>query len=113
MTVLFSARQTAVATLDSVTSTVAVVAKSADALANLATVGSLYAEHYRKTTEASLNLEADELAELALDAAAARIARKQVELTRELKADSGLSEAFTEIRQRLMASRHSLKIAAE
>lgn len=114
MTVLFTARQTATAALTSVTSTVNVVTHAATALADLATVGSLHAAHYRKTTEAALALEADELEELAIDAAAVRIARRQTELVRELSQDSDLADKFLTIQARLQAKRRpSIKVAAE
>lgn len=114
MTVLFTARQTATAALTSVTSTVNVVTHAATALADIATVGSLHAAHYRKTTEAALALEADELEELAIDAAAVRIARRQTELARELANDGDLTDRFVDIRSRLAAKRRpSLKVAAE
>ena len=114
MTVLFSATQTITSTLNTVTSVATGLSTGVQALADLAAVGALHSQHYRKTTEASLRLEADELEEMAIDVAAARIARKQLELQRELSADTDLADKFNEIRNRLNGSRRgSLSLAAE
>lgn len=116
MAIVFTFRKTAVDTLNAVSAAATGITRTIDAVAGGADMAALYVEHHRRIFAASLDLDADEIYELAEDAAADRIANKQKELHSKFDADSHYKELFLEaratLRQKRLA-RSGLKIAAE
>lgn len=114
MSSLFTAfRRTTTDVLSTVSATTSSITHGAQALSSITESGALRARAYRDATEAEIAENAGRRQYERVNAAKLDVARKTLDLKRELDADKELAEIFYSLDDDLFAAPSTLRVAAE